>query len=64
LVKVKNARFRGFARPGDQLKITVTLDEKVGEVFDFRGLIEVGGKKIMQNSFQLTNIPSKALQGT
>ena len=63
LVKVKNARFRGFARPGDQLKITVTLEEKVGEVFDFRGKIEVAGKKIMQNSFQLTNIPSKTLQG-
>jgi 3-hydroxyacyl-[acyl-carrier-protein] dehydratase len=63
LVKVKNARFRGFARPGDELKITVTLQEKVGEVFDFRGLITVGGKKIMQNEFQLTNIPSKTLQG-
>lgn len=63
LVKVKNARFRGFARPGDQLEITVTLEEKVGEVFDFRGKIEVDGKKIMQNSFQLTNIASKMLQG-
>ena len=63
LVKVKNARFRGFARPGDQLEITVTLEEKVGEVFDFRGKIEVAGKKIMQNAFQLTNIPSKTLQG-
>lgn len=63
LVKVKNARFRGFARPGDELTITVTLEEKVGEVFDFRGQIESGGKKIMQNKFQLTNIPSKTLQG-
>ena len=63
LVKVKHARFRGFARPGDQLEITVTLEEKVGEVFDFRGQIVVGGKKIMQNEFQLTNILSKTLQG-
>ncbi len=63
LVKVKNARFRGFARPGDQLEIKVVLEEKVGEVFDFRGLITVSGKKIMQNSFQLTNIASKTLQG-
>ena len=63
LVKVKNARFRGFARPGDELTITATLEEKVGEVFDFRGQIEVAGKKIMQNKFQLTNIPSKTLQG-
>ena len=64
LVKVKHARFRGFARPGDQLAITVTLEEKVGEVFDFRGQIVAGGKKIMQNEFQLTNILSKTLQGS
>jgi len=63
LVKVKHARFRGFARPGDKLEITVTLEEKVGEVFDFRCQIVVGGKKIMQNEFQLTNILSKTLQG-
>ncbi len=63
LVKVKHGRFRGFARPGDELQITVTLKEKIGEVFDFRGLITVDGKKIMQNEFQLTNILSKTLQG-
>ena len=63
LVKVKSARFRGFARPGDLLKATVTLDERVGNVFDFSGTIRVGEKTIMQNRFQLTNIPSKTLQG-
>jgi len=63
LVKVKHARFRGFARPGDELEIKVMLQEKVGEVFDFQGVITVAGKKIMQNEFQLTNILSKTLQG-
>ena len=63
LVKVKNARFRGFARPGDELEIKVTLDAKVSEVFDFKCQITAAGKKIMQNEFQLTNILSKTLQG-
>ena len=63
LVKVKSARFRGFARPGDLLQVTVNLEERVGSVFDFRGKITAGGKTIMQNCFQLTNIPSKTLQG-
>ncbi len=64
LVKLKGAKFRGFARPGDLLTATVTLEEKVGQLFDFRGEITANGKTIMQNYFQLTNIPSKTLQGT
>ena len=63
LVKVKNARFRGFARPGQSLNIKVTLVEKVGEMFEFSGSVSVDDKTIMRNQFQLTNIPSKTLQG-
>ena len=63
LVKVKSSRFRGFARPGDKLQATIKLDEKLDSVFDFSGKISANGKTIMQNRFQLTNIPSKTLQG-
>ncbi|MFK7765849.1 MAG: 3-hydroxyacyl-ACP dehydratase FabZ family protein [Mariniblastus sp.] len=63
LVKVKNARYRGFARPGDTLEIKVTLSEQFGQVFDFVGTISVGDKTIVRNSFQLTNILSSVLQG-
>ncbi len=63
LVKVKRARYRGFARPGDVLNIEVDLIEKVGEAFEFSGQIKVNGKSITQNCFQLTNIPSRTLQG-
>ncbi|TWU48616.1 3-hydroxyacyl-[acyl-carrier-protein] dehydratase FabZ [Rubripirellula tenax] len=63
LVKIKNARYRGFARPGDDLKITITLKEVIGDTFDFAGSIEVLGKVVLRNAFQLTNIPSKVLQG-
>ena len=63
LVKVNRARYRGFARPGDLLRITVELNEWVGTMFDFSGTISVGETKIMQNSFRLTNILSRTLQG-
>ena len=64
LVKVNQARYKGFARPGDLLTVQVTLNEIVSDAFDFSATIEVGGKKIMRNAFQLMNIKSSALQGT
>ena len=64
LVKVRHARFRGFARPGDQLQIKVSLVERVGSLFDFNGEMSVDGKPIMRNAFQLTNIKSTALTQT
>jgi 3-hydroxyacyl-[acyl-carrier-protein] dehydratase len=63
LVKVKHARYRGFARPGETLAVDVRLEEKVGEVFDFGCTIRVGERKIMQNRFQLTNMLSSTLRG-
>jgi 3-hydroxyacyl-[acyl-carrier-protein] dehydratase len=63
LVKINQARYRGFARPGDQLRIHVRLNEQIGQVFDFSATVSVGQKTIMRNGFQLTNIPSATLQG-
>lgn len=64
LVKVKKARYRGFARPGESLRIEIQLLERIGQVFDFAGKIKVGENTIMQNEFQLTNMPSKTLIGS
>ncbi len=64
LVKVRQARYRSFARPGDELHVTVDLNETVSSVFDFSASIQVNGSVIMSNSFQLTNIRSNVLQGT
>lgn len=64
LVKTKHARYKGFARPGDVLTSTVTLNERISEVFDFSAVVRVDGKIIMKNGFQLMNIKSKVLQGT
>lgn len=63
LVKVKQAKYRGFARPGDQLQIKVCLNERINQMFDFSATVSVGDKTIMRNSFQLTNILSTTLQG-
>lgn len=63
LVSVKRARYRSFARPGDVLAIQVKLVEKVHETFEFTGLIKVNEKAVMENRFQLTNIPSSLLRG-
>lgn len=63
LIRLKGARYRGFARPGDTLNIHVELVEQVSDIFDFKGRIELNGKTIMSNCFQLANILSKTLQG-
>lgn len=63
LVKVKQARYKGFARPGDTLVATVSLQEQLSGVFDFSAHVSVADRTIMRNSFQLTNIKSSVLQG-
>ena len=61
LVKVDSARYRGFARPGDQLTATVNLNEITGTLFDFSGHIHIQEAEIMKINFRLCNIPSSAL---
>ena len=61
LVKVKHARYKGFARPGDTLNVRVVLNEHVSNCFDFLATINVDGKPVMKNSFQLMNIKSSLL---
>lgn len=64
LVKVKHGRYRGFARPGDTLTITATLDQRIGDLFDFSGKIQCEEKTIYRNQFQLTNMRSDMLRGS
>ncbi len=63
LVKVKQARYKNFARPGDTIRVHVRLNELVSNVFDFSATASVDGVTIMRNVFQLTNIKSSVLQG-
>ena len=61
LVKVKQARYKGFARPGDTLSMSVVLNEQVSNIFDFSATLNVGEKTIMRNQFTLMNIKSTLL---
>ena len=63
LVRVKGARFRGFARPRDTLHTHVELADQLGDIFEFRGRVTLHGKVVMSNSFQLANILSATLRG-
>lgn len=63
LVKVKRTRFKGFTRPGDTLTAKVVLKDQVSNIFDFSATVSNGQSKIMQNAFQLMNIPSDTLRG-
>ena len=63
LVKVEQARYKGFARPGDCLKATVILNDQVGTVFEFSASISNGSSVIMRIDFRLMNITSDQLRG-
>ncbi len=62
LVKVTQARYRRFARPGDTLRVHVQLNEHLSNVFDFSATVDVDGQTIMRNGFQLMNVKSQVLQ--
>lgn len=61
LKKVNYAKFKGFAKPGDNLTITVKLVESLNNLFEFESNIELDNKVIMKNSFQLINISDEYL---
>jgi 3-hydroxyacyl-[acyl-carrier-protein] dehydratase len=63
LVRVKQANYRGFVRPGDQLRVHATLEEQVADIFQFAATITVANQVVMKNRFQLANIPTQQLRG-
>jgi 3-hydroxyacyl-[acyl-carrier-protein] dehydratase len=64
LVRVKNARYRGFVQPGKTLQTQVTLREQVNMMFEFRGEVSLDNRVIMRNTFQLTNLPTSQLRAS
>ncbi len=64
LVRVKKAKYKGFARPGDTLVTHVILNDHTTNLFDFSATLSIDGKTIMQNSFRLANIESALLNAS
>jgi 3-hydroxyacyl-[acyl-carrier-protein] dehydratase len=52
VTRIKDTKFKNFARPGDTLTITVTLDDKIDNAFYMSGTIRVGDKLILKIIFQ------------
>ncbi len=63
LVRVKKATYRGFVRPGNVLKVHVSLEDQIAEIFQFAATIEVEGRVVMNNRFQLANMLTQQLRG-
>ena len=61
LSRIYDSKFKGFARPNDELHIKVTLIENIENVFRFKGSILKRGEILLKNEFSLMNIPSKLL---
>lgn len=57
VTRIKDAKFKNFARPGDILVITVTLDDKIDNAFYMSGTIRVGEKIILKIIFQAALLP-------
>jgi len=57
VTRIKDTKFKNFARPGDILTITVTLDDKIDNAFYMNGTIRVDDKLILKIIFQTALIP-------
>jgi 3-hydroxyacyl-[acyl-carrier-protein] dehydratase len=59
VTRIKDTKFKNFARPGDILTITVTLDDKMANAFYMSGTIRVGDKLILKIIFQGALLPQE-----
>ncbi|MCX5849348.1 MAG: beta-hydroxyacyl-ACP dehydratase [Deltaproteobacteria bacterium] len=57
VTRIKDTKFKNFARPGDTLTITVVLDDKIDNAFYMSGTILVGDKLILKTIFQGAFLP-------
>ena len=53
LSRIRDARFKRMVKPGDELIISVSLVDTIGQFFNMRGEISNGEKVVMTVSFAL-----------
>jgi 3-hydroxyacyl-[acyl-carrier-protein] dehydratase len=61
LGEVRNIRYANMVRPGQTLRVEVTLRGRDGAGFDFQGVGTVGDQVAVQGRFRLTPLPSRSL---
>ena len=57
VTRIKDTKFKNFARPGDTLTIKVTLDENIDNAYYMSGTISVDDKLILKIIFQAALLP-------
>ena len=53
LGRIMNARFREMVKPGDELTIDVSIEEKVGMFFMCKGVVKNGNKRSLNLEYTL-----------
>ena len=61
LKKINFAKYKKFAKPGDQLEIKADIQDQFDNIFEFQSTITINKNVIMKNSFQLINISDQHL---
>lgn len=54
IARIKNAKFKKMVRPGDTLKLSVKITERIGDVYYLRGKAVVDGKTAVDVEFACT----------
>lgn len=57
VTRIKDTKFKNFAKPGDILTITVKLDDKVDNAYYMNGTIRIDDKLILKIIFQAALLP-------
>ena len=57
VTRIKDTKFRNFARPGDTITIKVILDENIDNAYYMSGTIHIGDKLILKIIFQAALLP-------
>jgi 3-hydroxyacyl-[acyl-carrier-protein] dehydratase len=60
VTRIKDTKFKNFARPGDTLTIRVTLDDQVDNAFYMSGTIHNGETLILKIIFQAALLPPQS----
>ncbi len=61
ITRIKEAKFKHMVKPGDTLRIEVTLDETVNDVYFMTGRLQVGDRLALRVEFAAALVASPAL---
>lgn len=59
VTKISDARFRRIVRPGDDLRVEVTLEDVMGAAYYLTGRVTVDGANVARVGFVCMNAPSE-----